>query len=35
MTDRLVMAVAQLDPTVGDIGGNRAKLQAACAEAGG
>jgi NAD+ synthase len=33
MTDRLVMAVAQLDPTVGDIGGNLAKLQAARAEA--
>ena len=33
MTDRLAIAVAQLDPTVGDITGNLAKLRTARAEA--
>ena len=33
MTDRLTIAVAQLDPTVGDIDGNIAKLRRARAEA--
>jgi NAD+ synthase len=33
MTDRLTIAVAQLDPTVGDITGNLAKLHTAWAEA--
>src|SRR6185312_6258180 len=32
MTDRLVIAIAQLDPTVGDIAGNIAKLRRARAE---
>ncbi|HUK58166.1 MAG TPA: NAD+ synthase [Stellaceae bacterium] len=32
MTDRLSIAIAQLDPTVGDIAGNIAKLDAARAE---
>ncbi|HEX7969492.1 MAG TPA: NAD+ synthase [Stellaceae bacterium] len=33
MTDRLTIAVAQLNPTVGDIAGNIAKLRRACAAA--
>jgi NAD+ synthase len=33
MTDRLSIAIAQLDPTVGDIAGNLAKLRTARAEA--
>jgi NAD+ synthase len=33
MTDRLTIAVAQLDPTVGDIAGNIAKLRTAREEA--
>src|SRR5580700_9309668 len=33
MTDRLTIAVAQLDPTVGDIAGNLAKLHDAWQEA--
>jgi len=33
MTDRLIIAMAQLDPTVGDIDGNLAKLARARAEA--
>jgi NAD+ synthase len=33
MTDRLAIAIAQLNPTVGDIKGNAAKLRAARAEA--
>ena len=32
MTDRLTIAIAQLDPTVGDIAGNIAKLRRARAE---
>jgi NAD+ synthase len=35
MTDRLVITIAQLNPTVGDIAGNVAKLRAARAEAAG
>jgi NAD+ synthase len=33
MTDRLSIAIAQLNPTVGDIAGNLAKLRTACDEA--
>ncbi|MCE2510513.1 MAG: NAD+ synthase, partial [Alphaproteobacteria bacterium] len=33
MTDRLRIALAQLNPTVGDLAGNLAKLHAACREA--
>ena len=35
MTDRLAIAIAQLNPTVGDIAGNLAKLRRARAEAAG
>ncbi|MBM3570188.1 MAG: NAD+ synthase [Alphaproteobacteria bacterium] len=35
MTDRLVLALAQIDPTVGDIAGNLARIRAARAEAKG
>ena len=35
MTDQLTIAIAQLNPTVGDIDGNVAKLRAARAEAAG
>src|SRR5436305_1683130 len=35
MTDQLVLAIAQLDPTGGDIAGNVAKLRQARAEAAG
>ena len=33
MTDRLTLALAQINPTVGDVAGNTARIRAACGEA--